>query len=442
MIALTPVAHIPAPSIDWFAIAPEIAMFSAALVIVLLRSLVRHHPRVHEASLIIAIGGVVTSAIFTAVQWAFVQNNGPYQALITSHTIPVGNNVHIAYGMVAVDGFAVFAKTVVLLATLLALLLSSSYLKREHLEGPEYFALLLCSATGMMLMTSANDLVTVFLVTRDPFDRPLRARCVRPPAHDVAGGRAQVLPARLVLLGGIPLRRGARLRRHGHDEPHRHRGVPVAHDPPPRRRAAARHRVPHRRPRLQGRSRALPHVDPRRVRRVTHAGDGVHGVGDEGGGLRGDSPRVRGRVLALQRRLAADRVRARRRVVARREHRGDRPDRREAHARVLVDQSRGLHPDRGAGRDREGHERRVVLRVDVRGDDDRRVRGRGRGRDPGRQSARARRLPRPRRAASRCLQACSRCSCSRRPGCRSRVGSWRSFRCSAPRSTSASTCSR
>ena len=57
-------------------------------------------------SLIIAIGGVATAAVFTAVQWAFVQNNGPYQALLTS--------VKPQVGMVAVDGFAVFAKTVVL----------------------------------------------------------------------------------------------------------------------------------------------------------------------------------------------------------------------------------------------------------------------------------------------------------------------------------------
>ena len=41
-------APIAAPSIDWFAIAPEIALFAAALIIVLLRSLVRHDPRVHE----------------------------------------------------------------------------------------------------------------------------------------------------------------------------------------------------------------------------------------------------------------------------------------------------------------------------------------------------------------------------------------------------------
>jgi NADH-quinone oxidoreductase subunit N len=153
---LSAVTTIKTPAIDWFAIAPEIALFSAALVIVLGRSLIRHDPRIHAASLVTAIGGVVCAGIFTAVQWTFVQNDGPYQALLTkagSHQV----------GLVAVDGFAVFAKMVVLIATLLALLLSSSYLKRERLEGPEYFALMLCSATGMMLMTSDNDLITIFL---------------------------------------------------------------------------------------------------------------------------------------------------------------------------------------------------------------------------------------------------------------------------------------
>ncbi len=145
MIAVT---QLQSPSIDWFAIAPEVSLFGAVLAIVLLRSVVRHHPRVHEASLAIAMIGLATAGVFTAVQWHFVQEKGPYQALA---------------GMVAVDGFGIFAKTVVLVATLLGVLLSSNYLKRERLEAAEYFALMLCSATGMMLMTSANDLVTVFL---------------------------------------------------------------------------------------------------------------------------------------------------------------------------------------------------------------------------------------------------------------------------------------
>jgi NADH-quinone oxidoreductase subunit N len=141
----TAIAHAP---VDWFAIAPEIALFGAAILIVILRSVVRHDPRVPAVSMLIAIAGVATSAVFTGVQWGFVHGNGPYQALS---------------GLVAVDGFAVFVKSVILGATLLALLLSGGYLRRENLETPEYLALMLCSATGMLLMASANDLITIFL---------------------------------------------------------------------------------------------------------------------------------------------------------------------------------------------------------------------------------------------------------------------------------------
>jgi NADH-quinone oxidoreductase subunit N len=141
-------APITVPSIDWFAVAPPLALFAAALAIVLLRSLVRHHARVMDFALVIAVLGIGTSAVFTAVQWRHVHDDGPYQAL---------------RGMIAVDGFAVFVMAVVLGATLLAILVSAGYLARERLEGPEYIALMLCSATGMMLMASANDLITVFL---------------------------------------------------------------------------------------------------------------------------------------------------------------------------------------------------------------------------------------------------------------------------------------
>ena len=98
--------------------------------------------------------------------------------------------------MVAVDGFAVFAMMVVLIATLLALLLSSSYLKREGLEGAEYFTLMLCSATGMIADGLGQRPRHDLPVARDPVDRAVRARRVRPAAHQLAGGRAQVLPAR------------------------------------------------------------------------------------------------------------------------------------------------------------------------------------------------------------------------------------------------------
>jgi NADH-quinone oxidoreductase subunit N len=112
---------------------------------------------VPAASMLIAVAGVATSAVFTGVQWGFVHGNGPYQAFVGS---TVAGKLT---GLVAVDGFAVFVEAVILGATLLALLLSGGYLRREGLESPEYYALMLCSATGMMLMASANDLITIFL---------------------------------------------------------------------------------------------------------------------------------------------------------------------------------------------------------------------------------------------------------------------------------------
>jgi NADH-quinone oxidoreductase subunit N len=101
------VTSIPTPSVDWYAIAPDLALFGAAIVIVLGRALMRHHPRVPGAALFVAIAGVAASGVFTAIQWRFVDDDGPYQAL---------------RGMVAVDGFAVFVQTVILGATLLGLL--------------------------------------------------------------------------------------------------------------------------------------------------------------------------------------------------------------------------------------------------------------------------------------------------------------------------------
>ena len=77
MIGLLAATAIKVPSIDWFAIAPEIALFAAALVIVLGRSLIRHDPRVHEASLLTAIVGVLGAGVFTFVQWTFVQKQRP-----------------------------------------------------------------------------------------------------------------------------------------------------------------------------------------------------------------------------------------------------------------------------------------------------------------------------------------------------------------------------
>jgi NADH-quinone oxidoreductase subunit N len=63
-------------------------------------------------------------------------------------------------GMYLSNGFTVFAKALVLVAGMMALMLSSDWLKGRPFE---YVALVLFSTLGMMLMVSANDFLTLYM---------------------------------------------------------------------------------------------------------------------------------------------------------------------------------------------------------------------------------------------------------------------------------------
>ena len=130
-----------------------------------------------------------------------VHSGDPYQALS---------------GMVAADGFSVFARVVILAATALGLLVAQGYLRREEVEGPEFHALLLLSASGMLLMTSANDLIVVFLALEilsialyvlAAFDRSRLESGEAGLKYFVLGAFSSAV---------LPLRRGHGLRRHRH----------------------------------------------------------------------------------------------------------------------------------------------------------------------------------------------------------------------------------
>lgn len=78
--------------------------------------------------------------------------------------LAVFNNTGTAFlGTFAADQFTGFLNIVVLLTAFLSILLSVDYLKRAQIERGEYYVLLLLSATGMMFMSGANDLIVVFI---------------------------------------------------------------------------------------------------------------------------------------------------------------------------------------------------------------------------------------------------------------------------------------
>ncbi|HEY4409869.1 MAG TPA: NADH-quinone oxidoreductase subunit N [Acidimicrobiia bacterium] len=140
---------IPVPQVDWLSVGPEVALIGVAMLLVLIAALNRGRRDLSGVYLDVGLAGVAAAGLCTWKLWTVVVHSGDaYQSLT---------------GMVAVDGFSVFARTVILAATALGLLVAQGYLRREQVEGPEYHALLLLSASGMLLMTSANDLIVVFL---------------------------------------------------------------------------------------------------------------------------------------------------------------------------------------------------------------------------------------------------------------------------------------
>jgi NADH-quinone oxidoreductase subunit N len=65
--------------------------------------------------------------------------------------------------MITVDGFGTFFRGLVLIVGFLCVLASLGYLRREQAETGEYYALILFSLIGQCVLSTANDLIMVFI---------------------------------------------------------------------------------------------------------------------------------------------------------------------------------------------------------------------------------------------------------------------------------------
>ena len=135
------------PPIRYLSILPPMIMIGGAVLLLALASLVRRSLRVRVSTVgtVIISGGALGVSIW---QWSDVESHGP-------HT-------YIAHAVV-MDGFSVLITMVISAAMLLTALVADGYLKRERIEGAEFHVLALLSASGAMLMGSANDLIIIFL---------------------------------------------------------------------------------------------------------------------------------------------------------------------------------------------------------------------------------------------------------------------------------------
>src|SRR5438132_3185160 len=69
----------------------------------------------------------------------------------------------VLQNMVITDQYAWFFNIVFLIGALLSVLISVDYLEREGISHGEYYALLLLTTVGMMIMGAETDLIIVFL---------------------------------------------------------------------------------------------------------------------------------------------------------------------------------------------------------------------------------------------------------------------------------------
>jgi NADH-quinone oxidoreductase subunit N len=67
------------------------------------------------------------------------------------------------YGMFITDAFAVFVKALVLIGSAVSIILALHYNEEHRIARFEFPVLILLATTGMMVMVSANDLITLYL---------------------------------------------------------------------------------------------------------------------------------------------------------------------------------------------------------------------------------------------------------------------------------------
>ena len=315
-------ASIETPTVDWLALSPTLALLAAAAVCLLGAVLVPVAGRRAFSVGIVGVGFVVAGVLA-----AIVFDRSPEQELLIAESMTRDRLAALAQILIA--GFG-----------LLAVLISWG----DRRRGPRWRVLRAPRCCGrrdglLRLGREPDDDVPG---PRVVLDRALHPRRARHPPQGVARSRAQVSHRRQLRIGVPPLRLRPHVRRHGGARLQRDPGRNRRGRPPLRRRDGD----DHRRPRVQGVRRALPHVDTRRVRGSSDPGDRVHVGGNQGSSSRRDTAHPRDRVPGAVRGLVGRDRRPRRRLTDRRQSRGARPDEREAPARVLVGLAGRVHADR------------------------------------------------------------------------------------------------
>ena len=119
---------------------PELSLAATAMLIILLDLFIRHRAVITIVSLV----GLIAALGLTVSIWASEPQS-------------------ILYSMLSLDHYAIFFKLLFLGITMLVILASVDYAPKFYRFHGEYHALLLIATLGMMLLSAAIDLISIFV---------------------------------------------------------------------------------------------------------------------------------------------------------------------------------------------------------------------------------------------------------------------------------------
>jgi len=126
--------------LDFTLFIPELIVAAFAVIVILLDLVIERKRWLAQVTLV----GLVVAGGFSIAMWG-----GSYDALF--------NN------MLAVDNFAIFFKLIFLAVAFLVVLASQDYVSKLARFRGEYYALILLSALGMMLMAATTNLIAIYI---------------------------------------------------------------------------------------------------------------------------------------------------------------------------------------------------------------------------------------------------------------------------------------
>ena len=133
-----------AGDIRW--LSPELAMVGLAVLVVLLDLVVS------KKGILAAVAGLGLLVPFGLSVWLWTEVNGK----------PAEDLTHI-FNTLSVDQFALFFKFLIIVVVALIVMASVDYVDKMERHQGEYYALILFSATGMMLLVAATELITIYV---------------------------------------------------------------------------------------------------------------------------------------------------------------------------------------------------------------------------------------------------------------------------------------